>query len=71
MARVDLFLERGTNEIYFNEINSIPGFTKISMYPKLMSASGIDYSELLTHLVMLAVNRHAKKTKLSRELVPA
>ena len=69
MARVDLFLERGTNEIYFNEINSLPGFTKISMYPKLMAASGITYSELLTQLVMLAMNRHAKKAKLSREFL--
>lgn len=69
MSRVDLFLERDTNEIYFNEINSIPGFTKISMYPKLMSASGMSYSELLTQLVMLAVDRHARKTKLSREFL--
>jgi len=67
MARVDLFLERGTDTIYFNEINSIPGFTEVSMYPKLMAASGISYPELLTRLVMLAVNRHAKKSKLSRE----
>jgi len=71
MARVDLFLERETNEVYFNEINSIPGFTQISMYPKLMSASGIDYPELLTRLVMLAMDRHARKTKLSREFLPA
>ena len=67
MARVDLFLERGTNTIYFNEINSIPGFTEVSMYPKLMSASGISYPELLTQLVRLAVNRHIKKSKLNRE----
>lgn len=71
MARVDLFLEQDTHEIYFNEINSIPGFTKVSMYPKLMLASGISYSELLTQLVMLAVNRHAKKAKLSRECLEA
>lgn len=69
MARVDLFLERGTNKIYFNEVNTIPGFTQISMYPKLMSASGMNYSDLLTHLVMLAVDRHARKTQLSREYV--
>jgi len=67
MARVDLFLERETNQIYFNEINTIPGFTQISMYPKLMVASGIPYSELLTHLVRLAMERHARKSKLSRE----
>lgn len=69
MARVDLFVERGTNQIYFNEINSIPGFTKISMFPKLMSASGIQYTELLTHLVLLAADRHARHAKLSREYV--
>ena len=67
MARVDLFLERGTNRIYFNEINSIPGFTQISMYPKLMAASGMGYSELLTHLVTLAMARHTRKSHLSRE----
>jgi len=71
MARVDLFLERGTNTIYFNEINSIPGFTQISMYPKLMAASGIGYTELLTHLVNLAVARHQRKSQLSREYVNA
>jgi D-alanine-D-alanine ligase len=70
MARVDLFLEDGTNKIYFNEINSIPGFTKISMYPKLMAASGIQYSDLLTHLITLAITRHAQKTQLSREFLP-
>ncbi len=71
MARVDLFLERGTNKIFFNEINTIPGFTKISMYPKLMNASGMGYSELLTHLIRLAIARHSRKTKLSREYVRA
>ncbi len=69
MARVDLFIERGTNRIYFNEINSIPGFTQISMYPKLMAASGISYSELLTRLVMLAMARHTRKSKLSRDYI--
>lgn len=71
MARVDLFLERETNEIYFNEVNTIPGFTKISMYPKLMAATGIHYSELLTHLVMLAMARHTIKNQLSREYIPS
>lgn len=69
MARVDLFLEKDTHEIYFNEVNTIPGFTQISMYPKLMGASGVSYSELLTHLVTLAIDRHQRKTKLSREYV--
>ncbi len=69
MARVDLFIERSTHKIYFNEVNTIPGFTTISMYPKLMAASGISYTELLTHLVMLATQRHTRKAKLSREYV--
>lgn len=70
MARVDLFLEKDTHEIYFNEINTIPGFTAISMYPKLMGASGVSYSELLTHLVELAIARHKRKTALCREYQP-
>lgn len=69
MARVDLFLERGTNRIIFNEVNTIPGFTQISMYPKMMAASGVSYPELLTHLVHVAIARHGRKTKLSREYV--
>jgi D-alanine-D-alanine ligase len=69
MARVDLFVERETNQIYFNEINSIPGFTQISMYPKLMSASGMPYSELLSHLIALATDRHARKAQLSCEYI--
>jgi D-alanine-D-alanine ligase len=69
MARVDLFVERDTHQIYFNEVNSIPGFTKISMYPKLMDASGVSYPELLTHLISLAVDRQARKDTLSREYV--
>ncbi len=66
MARVDLFLDKDTNEIYFNEINTLPGFTKISMYPKLMAASGVAYSDLLSHLIQLALNRHTSKNQLSR-----
>jgi len=58
MARMDFFLERGTSRLYLNEINLIPGFTSISMYPKLMEASGIPYSELLTRLIELALARH-------------
>ncbi len=69
MARVDLFLERGTNRIYFNEINSLPGFTQISMYPKLMAASGVPYSTLLSHLIDLAINRHERKVLINREYV--
>lgn len=69
MARVDLFLDKDTQEVYFNEINTIPGFTKISMYPKMMAESGVSYTALLTHLVKLAMQRHKLKSQLSREFV--
>ena len=61
MARVDFFVDRATGELYLNEINLIPGFTAISMYPKMMAASGIPYGELLTRLVDLAIARHRNK----------
>ena len=57
MSRVDFFLDKDTDQIYFNEINTIPGFTKISMYPQLMSDLGIEYSELLDRLIALAFER--------------
>ena len=66
MARIDLFLDKKSQQIYFNEINTIPGFTQISMYPKLMAASGISYPDLLTHLIQLALNRHHRKSQLIR-----
>ncbi|MDR3490593.1 MAG: D-alanine--D-alanine ligase [Gammaproteobacteria bacterium] len=69
MARVDLFLERGTNRVYFNEINSLPGFTQISMYPKLMASSGVPYMQLLSHLIDLALDRHERKVQVHREYV--
>ena len=55
LARVDFFIEKETNEIYINEINTMPGFTEISMYPKLFEASGIKYSEILSKLIELAL----------------
>lgn len=64
MARVDFFLERKTGKILINEINTIPGFTKISMYPKLWEASGISYSELIDRLLVLALERHSKRSQL-------
>lgn len=54
LARVDFFVEKDTKKIYINEINTLPGFTNISMYPKLFEASGITYKELLTKLIELA-----------------
>ena len=62
MARVDFFLDKKTNQFYLNEINTLPGFTSISMYPKLWAATGIQYSELLDHLVNLALMRHREKS---------
>lgn len=60
MARVDFFLERASGRLLLNEINMIPGFTSISMYPKLMEASGIPYGALLERLIDLALARHAQ-----------
>lgn len=61
MARVDFFLERETEDLYVNEINTIPGFTSISMYPKLWQASGLSYSELIDRLIRLALERHRRR----------
>jgi D-alanine-D-alanine ligase len=61
MARVDFFVEKDTNKVYLNELNSLPGFTKISMYPKLWEASGMSYSELVDRLIELAVERKAER----------
>jgi D-alanine-D-alanine ligase len=57
LSRVDFFVTYGDNRIVFNEINTIPGFTSISMYPKLFEASGIPYSQLLDKLLELAMER--------------
>jgi D-alanine-D-alanine ligase len=58
MARVDFFLERSTGRVLLNEINTIPGFTPTSVYPKLWAASGLPYEELLDRLIRLALERH-------------
>jgi D-alanine-D-alanine ligase len=63
-ARVDFFLEKATGRLLVNEINTIPGFTSISMYPKLWAASGVPYPELLARLVTLGVERHAARARL-------
>jgi len=62
MARVDFFLEG--ERVLVNEINTIPGFTTISMYSKLWAASGLEYPELLNRLISLALERHADKQQL-------
>jgi D-alanine-D-alanine ligase len=66
MARVDFFVNDQTDEIFFNEINTIPGFTPISMYPKMWQESGLSYSALLDSLVHLAITRHDCRQQLVR-----
>lgn len=66
MARVDFFLEKDTGELFVNELNTIPGFTKISMYPKLWNASGITYPELINRLIDLALERKSDRDRTSR-----
>lgn len=61
MARIDFFFEENGRGFLCNEINTIPGFTPISMYPKLWNASGLNYPELLDELIALAIARHAKR----------
>jgi D-alanine-D-alanine ligase len=71
MARVDFFLERGTGRWYVNELNSIPGFTTISMYPKLWEASGVPYRALIGRLIDLALERHAQRSRLKKAYTPS
>ena len=63
MGRVDFLLDRKTGKVYLNEINTIPGFTSISMYPKLWEASGIPYPRLLDRLIELALERYREKSR--------
>jgi D-alanine-D-alanine ligase len=63
LARVDVFLTE-TGEVLINELNSLPGFTRISMYPKLWQAAGMTYSELVSRLIDLAIERHAARRNL-------
>ena len=67
MARVDFLIDRESDAIYLNEINTIPGFTKISMYPKLWEASGLKYSDLIEALIDLALARKAQRDQTERE----
>jgi len=63
LARVDFFLEKGTGKVYINEVNTLPGFTQISMYPKLWSASGVAYTDLLDRLIELSIERHTDRQR--------
>jgi len=69
-ARVDFLLDRATGRILVNEINTIPGFTSISMFPKLWAASGVPYPELLARLVSLALERHEERARLRTDYRP-
>jgi D-alanine-D-alanine ligase len=60
-ARIDLLMDRKTGKMYVNEINTIPGFTSISMFPKLWGAAGLDYDDLLSRLVELGLERHHQR----------
>jgi D-alanine-D-alanine ligase len=63
LARVDFFLERGTDRLYLNEINTMPGFTEISMYPKLWEASGVPFGELVTRIAELGLERFKDRSR--------
>jgi D-alanine-D-alanine ligase len=67
MARVDFLLEKDSHAIFVSEINTIPGFTRISMYPKLWQASGIGYPELVDRLIELAFERKAERDQSERQ----
>jgi D-alanine-D-alanine ligase len=68
MARVDFLLESATGKLYLNEINAIPGFTSISMFPKMWEQTGLGFAALVDRLIELALERHAsrKATRFTR-----
>jgi D-alanine-D-alanine ligase len=63
LARVDFLMDPKNGKVFLNEINTMPGFTSISMYPKLWAASGLKFSDLIDRLVQLALQRHQEKKK--------
>ena len=68
MARVDFFLDRPIGTLYVNEVNTIPGFTAISMYPKMWEASGMSQKQLIGRLIELAIERRADRRKLKTQI---
>jgi D-alanine-D-alanine ligase len=70
MARADFLLDRVTGEVYINEVNTLPGFTPISMYPKLWEATGVSYPELIDRLIQLALERQADKERSATSYQP-
>jgi D-alanine-D-alanine ligase len=69
MSRVDFLMAAKTGEIFVNEVNTIPGFTTVSMYPKMWEASGLPYAQLLEELIRLALERHGEKQRLRTSVV--
>ena len=69
MSRVDFLLRRTTGALFVNEINTIPGFTTISMYSKMWEASGVTYPMLVDRLIELAVERHGEKQRLRTSFI--
>ena len=63
LSRVDFLMDPKTGKLYLNEINTMPGFTAISMYPKLWAASGLSYPDLIDRLIQLGIERHEDKKK--------
>lgn len=70
LGRVDFLMDRSSSELFINEINSMPGFTRISMYPKLWAATGLEYSKLLDRLIDLALERYSQKSGLRTSFSP-
>jgi D-alanine-D-alanine ligase len=70
LARVDFFLDKDSGAVYLNEVNTMPGFTQISMYPKLWEASGVPYPELLDRLIQLGLERYAEKQAIRTHYTP-
>jgi D-alanine-D-alanine ligase len=71
MARVDLFLEKATGTFFVNEINTLPGFTSISQYPRLWEVSGLSYAQLLDRLIQLAIERREERDALRTTYLPS
>jgi D-alanine-D-alanine ligase len=67
LARVDFLVDKPSGELYFSEINTMPGFTSISMYPKLWEASGLSYPALVDRLIELALERKAEQVQTIRK----
>ncbi|MDD2420526.1 MAG: D-alanine--D-alanine ligase A, partial [Heliobacteriaceae bacterium] len=70
LSRVDFFLDRKTGEVWVNEINTLPGFTNISMYPKLWEATGLSYRELLSRVITLGWERYEEKQRNATKRLP-